>query len=171
MDTEGSSLVALWGFLGTIVGAGASIATSWIVNHNEIKKQQQADSLERIERARSFQRETLLEVQQTIHDLMRSYTRMHIEDMVAFKQNNEWGQVIFSEEVNEGLRATNEKLAVLRVRVSDDEVRESIKKFVDSIVRHHLAKNEKEAESVINEAQDSFKPLIELIGRKLRSLY
>jgi len=162
---------ALWGFLGTIVGAGASIATSWISNRNEITRQQQADSLERIERARAFQRENLLEVQHTIHDMMRFYNRMQHEDSIAFRQSGEWGKVQLSEEVNEGSRATNEKLAVLTVRISDDEVRDALKSFVTRIVKHHVAKTEEEADAIIMDATDAFIPLMELIGKTLRSLY
>jgi len=162
---------ALWGFLGTIVGAGVSIATSCISNRHEIMRQQQADSLERIERARAFQRENLLEVQQTIQDMMRFYTRMQHEDCVAFRQSGEWGKVRLSEEVNEGSRATNAKLAVLTVRIADDEVRDAIKTLVSRIAKHHVAKTEEEAEFIIMDATDAVIPLMERIGKTLRSLY
>ena len=54
---------ALWGFLGTIVGAMVSIATSWINSRNETERQRQANSFERLERARAFQRDNLLNLQ------------------------------------------------------------------------------------------------------------
>jgi hypothetical protein len=162
---------ALWGFLGTIIGAGVSIVTSLISNRHEIIRQQRADSLERIERARIFQRENLLEVQQTIQDMMRYYFCMLHEDRIAFMQSGEWGKVRLSEEVNEGSRATNAKLAMLRVRIADDEVREAIKSLVSRIVKYHVAKTEEEADAIMDEASDSFTPLMERIGETLRSLY
>jgi len=90
---------ALWGFLGALVGASASIATSWLNSRHEMARQHQADSLERIERARAFQRDNLLELQQLLQGMVRFSARAQLEDERAFRQSGEWGKALLSEEV------------------------------------------------------------------------
>lgn len=139
---------ALWGFLGTIVGAGVSIVTSLISNRHETMRQKQADSLERIERARIFQRDNLLELQQTIQDAMRFSARILHEDTTAFKQGGEWGAALLSEEVSEGSRATNARLMALTVRVADDEVRDAVDGLQEMLTNCQFAKSKEQAEIV-----------------------
>lgn len=75
---------ALWAFLGALVGAAASIVTTWLNNTHAISRQRMADSLEREERARGFQRDNLLEVQEALETWIRFCARMLIEDQRAF---------------------------------------------------------------------------------------
>lgn len=162
---------ALWGFLGTLVGAGASIATSWINNRDETVRQQQADSLERIERARAFQRDNLLKLQQTLQDAMRFCARVLHEDRIAFRQSGEWGKALLSEEVSEGSRENNAKLMALTERVANDAVRAAVKSLQARLATYHTARSEAQAESVFNDATDAYLSLTERIGESLRSLY
>jgi hypothetical protein len=90
---------ALWGFLGALVGAGTSIATTWVSNRHEATRQRQADSLERVERARAFQRDNLLELQDTLQNAMRFCGRMLHEDQMAFKRGGKWGKALLGDEV------------------------------------------------------------------------
>ena len=76
-----------WGFLGTIVGtivgASASIITTLITGRYSIKLQKDAISHERNERAREFQRNNLLELQNVLSSHMRLVTRAHLEDIAG----------------------------------------------------------------------------------------
>lgn len=62
---------AAWVFLGTLVGALASIATTSISNWNTFRIQKNIKNEERIERSRTFQRKTILELQEELVDYMR----------------------------------------------------------------------------------------------------
>jgi hypothetical protein len=162
---------ALWGFLGAIIGAGASIATSWISNRHEIMRQMQVDSLERIERARAFQRDNLLELQQTIQDAMRFSARIMHEDAMAFKQSGEWGATLLGEEISEGSRASNARLMALTVRVADDEVRNAISSLRGLLTNCQLAESKEQADIVHKGVVEAYPLLMERIGKALRNLY
>ncbi|OIR19477.1 hypothetical protein GALL_03580 [mine drainage metagenome] len=162
---------ALWGFLGTIIGAGASIATSWISNRHELMRQKQSDSLVRVERARAFQRDNLLELQQTVQDAMRFSARIMHEDSMAFKQSGKWGTTLLGEEVSEGSRAANARLMALTVRVADDEVRDAINNLRNMLTSCQLAKSKEHADIVHKDIAEAYPLLMERIGKTLRSLY
>jgi len=162
---------ALWGFLGALVGAGASIATSWLSSRHELARQQQADSLERIERARAFQRDNLLELQQALQDAVRYSTRAQLEDEQAFRQSGEWGKVRLSDEVSEGSRATNARLMALTELVADDSVRASVKSLCGKLVSHSFAGTREQGEAVLRDATNAFTLVMEQIGTTLRRLY
>ena len=162
---------ALWGFLGTIIGAGASIATSWISNRHEIMRQMQVDSLERIERARAFQRDNLLELQQIIQDAMRFSARIMHEDAMAFKRSGKWGANLLGEEINEGSRAANARLMALTVRVADDEVREAISSMRDMLTNCQSAESKEKADITHRGVAEAYPLLMERIGKTLRNLY
>jgi NTP pyrophosphatase (non-canonical NTP hydrolase) len=134
-------------------------------------RQQQADSLERFERARAFQRNNLLELQQSLQDAMRFSTRAQMEDEQAFRQSGEWGKTRLSEEVSEGARATNARLMALNERVADDSVRASVKSLREKLARHSLAGTREQAEAVLNDAMNVFTLVMEQIGTTLRGLY
>jgi hypothetical protein len=162
---------ALWGFLGTIIGAGASIATSWISNRHELMRQKQSDSLGRVERARGFQRDNLLELQQILQDAMRFSARIMHEDTMAFRQGGKWGTTLLSEEISEGYRATTARLMALTVRVADDEVRDAINNLRDMLASCQFAKSKEQADLVHKGIAEAYPPLMEDIGKTLRSLY
>jgi hypothetical protein len=163
---------ALWGFLGALVGAGASIATSWLSSRHEIARQHQADSLERSERTRAFQRDNLLALQQSLQDAMRFSARAQFEDEQAFRQGGEWGKALLSEEVSEGSRATNARLVALTERVEDDSVRASVKSLREKLARHSIIVGTREqAEALLRDAMEEFTLVMEQVGTTLRRLY
>jgi hypothetical protein len=104
---------ATWGFIGTlagaVIGATASICTTLVSSWNASRLQQNADYLERIERARAFQRDNLLALQDSLQDAMRLAARAHLEDAVAAN----FGKSMLSEEVNQNILLSNRKLSIL----------------------------------------------------------
>ncbi|MBU1425530.1 MAG: hypothetical protein KKH12_03020 [Gammaproteobacteria bacterium] len=164
-----------WGFVGalagTVIGAAASIFTTLITNWNASRLQQNADSLERAERARSFQRDNLLELQVSIQDAMRLVGRAHHEDVVASKKSGGWGESKLSEEVNQNIHLTNTKLSVLSVRVADDDLRSKLELLRRKITKCLFAKSEIEGEALILDALSEFNTFMEQLGKVLRSNY
>lgn len=82
---------AIWGFIGTVVGtvvgASASILTTFINARNSARLQENADTLQRLERAREFQRTNLLELQEALSQHMRLIGRAHLEDVESFRKS------------------------------------------------------------------------------------
>ena len=51
---------AVWGLIGTVVGALASIGTAWLAAHSTSRRELAKLDAERTERMHGFQRQTLL---------------------------------------------------------------------------------------------------------------
>ncbi|MFO1205916.1 MAG: hypothetical protein U1E63_09370 [Burkholderiales bacterium] len=161
---------AVWGLLGTIVGALASIGTTWISGRHAFSLQRQAASEEQMERQRAFQRETLIQLQEAVNDHLRMMTRAHIEDTDAFKKSGNWGRSLLSEEVNDGVRVTGRKVAILVQRIADDALRSSIKSLTTEIAQVIMAKSQVEADGAFTRVYNSGDSAMEHIGTVLRKL-
>lgn len=162
---------AAWGFVGTLVGALASIGTSWIANRNARLLQSAKLQEDRAERAKAFQRETLIALQDSVLDALRLYARAHIELVEATRKSGQWRKAMLSEEVNQGLLAANRRVAVLVERVADESVRAKVRALVSLGSDGVLAQNEHVAEAINMRIATELQPLQEAIGVALRSNY
>ena len=165
-----------WGFIGTlagaIVGASASIATTYITARNSRLLQEGAASLERSERAREFQRNNLIELQDTLFSGMRLIGRSHLEDVESFrKDGNEGRSSMLSEELNQELMMSSRKLAILTERIADQSLRERINALRTEMTDVLMAKTESESFSAIKTASGTFEKTMENIGVVLRGSY
>ena len=165
-----------WGFIGTIVGtivgASASITTTLITGRYSRKLQQDAISHERSERAREFQRNNLLELQEAISSHMRLTTRAHLEYIKSYRDSsNQRKRPLLSDELDQELGLSNRRLTILTERVADDPLRESIKALSTEMFKVMMTKSESE----INEAIQNLAPMcmktMEGLGCALRTSY
>ena len=162
---------AAWGLFGTLVGAASSIGTAWLSHHNTYKIQNAKQADERAERANEFQRETLLELQEAIHDTLRLCSRAHFEDVENFRRTGEWGREKLSEEVNEGIRLSRRRVAILVERISDDSLRSDVKSLMQLSTQEALSRSEREAEIAQQRLFSQVGPVLENLGTVLRSHY
>ena len=162
---------ALWGLLGTIVGAVASIATTWLSGRSSHTLQQDRGREERAQQASSFQRQTLLELQEAIHDALRLVSQAHIEDREAHRATKEWGKNMLSDEVNEGIRLAQRRVAILVERVSDDDLRAKVKALMASTAPLLLARNEQESHYYLGKTTTDAETVFEGLGTVLRRHY
>lgn len=84
---------AVWGLIGTLIGALASIGTTWITARNASTLPITIAERARDEQNRTFQRETLLELQMTVSDILRLVSRAHFQDRMAFRSGIAWGEI------------------------------------------------------------------------------
>jgi hypothetical protein len=162
---------AVWGLIGTIVGALASIGTTWLSGRHSLALQEQATSLDRVEQARAFQRQNLLELQDALHDALRLVGRAHFEDLASFSKGGEWGRSLLSEEVDEGFRIAQRKVLILIERVADDDLRSRLKKTMQSTGNVMFAQNQPESVAALKAVSGMTQDTLEQIGRVLRALY
>lgn len=162
---------ALWVFLGTLVGAASSILTSWIATRNESARQAQADSLERAERGRAFQRGTLLELQEQLQVSMRNLGSMFASDLQLSRERGEWCREPYTEDLNLRAQNTTARINVLTERVADDQIREAVHAFRTAVKPYVLTPSEAEAHACMRDGMVHFNLLMEEIGRVLRTLY
>jgi hypothetical protein len=155
---------ALWGFIGTlvgvIVGAAASIGTTIISARNAKDLQSQSDALLRVERSRDFQRTNLLALQ------------AHMEDTRAFQADpNPAKRPMLSDALDEEISKAARKLAILIERVSNDELREQLKKMRVPVFAMLDARTRTESEAYLHTAMVSYEKAAEAMGAGLRSYY
>lgn len=167
---------AIWGFIGTVVGAvvgaSASIFTTFITARNSAHLQENADTLQRLERAREFQRTNLLELQEALSQEMRLIGRAHLEDLESFrKSENDGRSNLLSEELNQELMLSRRKVAILTERVSDDILRDNLKALRQNMSNVLMAKSENESRIMIKEAGNSFEQFMQQLGLVLRINY
>lgn len=166
---------ASWGFIGaiagTVVGAAASICTTILNGRNASELQKHADALERTERARAFQRDNLLELQEAVMTSMRFMNSAHHEDMLADKKGVEWGKSMLSDEVNQGAMMANGRLVILTERVANEELRENLKKLRLAITSCMLSRSKQESLDELNRATSEFESVMEKLGIVLRTYY
>lgn len=161
----------MWGLLGTIVGAAASIATAWLAARSSRELERAKSREEQVEQARAFQRHTLLDLQEAVHDVLRLVSRAHHEDLLAHRAGTEWSKIMLSEEVNEGVRVALRRVFILIERVSDESLRASVKHLTGSASDVLYAHSEQEARSRLYKTTNDAWPLFEEIGTVLRRYY
>jgi hypothetical protein len=162
---------AAWGLIGTLVGALASIGTTWLSSWNSHRLQEKKTKEERLERANAFQRETLIDLQDAIHNSLRLMTRAHIEDQKAHRQGSKWGTNLLGSELNEEIRLGNRRVAILVERVTDDALRTEVKALMSTASELALARSEADAKAASNGLTFKGATVLEQIGSVLRRHY
>jgi len=160
---------AAWGLIGTAVGALSSIGTNWLSNRTTYRIASAKQAAERQERAREFQRQTLLDLQQAIHDSMRLVMRAHVEDCRRYRDTQAWGREQISEEVNEGLRLSRSKVAILVERLQNDELRLAVKSLIYDSGKTALAESKHAAELHLNDLTSQVTSVLERVGAEFRA--
>jgi hypothetical protein len=166
---------ATWGFVGTLagafVGAAASIIATLLASQNATRLQRDADSLERLERARLFQRQNLLDVQDVLQDALRLMARANLEDQARFRREGTWATGLLSPEVNENMLLANRRLTALIERVANDSLRSELKDVHQKLNRPLYVSSAREAEALVHDASTTSFKVMEHLGEVLRTYY
>ncbi|MEX2411736.1 MAG: hypothetical protein WD607_10290 [Candidatus Paceibacterota bacterium] len=166
---------ATWGLIGTlfgaIIGAGASIITSVITSQNQVQLQKNRASLVRKERARAFQRETLLEIQDALNDLLRQNGQAYLIHRKNYKSEGKWGQSYLPDDLDENIRLANSKFVALVERISDDSLRSDLKELRSNLNRMLFAMSAEEAQDIFHNTGNSAIHVMEKLGVVLRNQY
>jgi hypothetical protein len=162
---------AAWGLVGTLVGAAASIGTSWIANTFSFRMHSDKQQEERREKAKEFQRTTLLDLQEALHDAVRMHARAHHEYYMAFKTGAHWGRFRLSGEVDKGNQISARKVSILIERVENEKVRREVKNLTAMLAMQPLIEDRDVAEGQQFEIADLFLQLQKDLGTVLRSYY
>lgn len=162
---------AIWGLIGTVVGALASIGSTWLSNFSAHKLQKSIAKADHIERAHAFQRETLLSLQDAFHDMLRLIARAYIHDRQAHADGSEWGRGNLPDELSEDLRLAQRKMAILVERVSDNLLRNAVKATMENTAGVLFAKSLAEAKQRFSTVSSEANRNLEQLGGVLRSHY
>ncbi|SMH66515.1 conserved protein of unknown function [Acidithiobacillus ferrivorans] len=141
--------------MGTVVGAAVSISTVVIASKNATSLQSTAAILERKEKSRAFQRDTLLELQHAVQD----------------RSSGSWGRNLLGEELNNRVHLAGIRTLLLTERVADDGLRDHIKSLRNLLAKVQIETDSAIAKSAYLTAINMGILIMEHIGRLLRSLY
>jgi len=133
--------------------------------HDDKQKQ------ERIERAKEFQRTTLLDLQDALYDAVRMCGRAYYEDFVAYKSGTAWGKGRLTEELSAGLLASNRRVSILIERIEHAELRSEVKSLTAQMSALTMQTEKEDADCMKIEMAQKFDVLVEKIGSVLRSYY
>jgi len=162
---------AIWAFLGTLLGAAASIATSWFAARSAQRLDGSKADRDRREKFNQFQRETLLELFDQIHQYLRFHTQAHFQDEKAFRKSGSWGTEEIPEDVNEGLTTCRRRISILSHRLSKQDLRQQIAKLISITCESDSCKSAELAEQIMRESTELFAQLNEDLGSELRRSY
>ena len=112
-------LEAVTALAGAIIGYALRIAEGWL-------QERRAAGRDREARRREFQRDTLIELQDVMADVVRAVGAAHHEDSTAFKKTGKWGETLLSKEVDDLDFQSRRRMGILRERVLDDELRQAV---------------------------------------------
>ncbi|ABS09500.1 conserved hypothetical protein [Shewanella baltica OS185] len=159
-----------WGFIGTIIGAATSISTTSITNWNTFRITENAKVQDREERARGFQRETLLELQVEIRKYILACSRAYRSSMKIYDLTCEWQEYI-PENLDEKLFELNSKTSILIQRVANDALRSKLTELQTAAINCNRSKNECEARAHYVTYSGIYESVHEKLGQELRNLY
>lgn len=162
---------AIWGFIGTIVGATASLLATYLTNKHSAKLSSEARSEERTEKFREFQRETLLELQMALNDVARTTFLIHLEDSKGYVSGVDWGKVLVSDQLAEEDRIARRRVSMYVERVADDSVRGAVKTMMAEVGFIMRATSKAEADQALANVTSGSVKLNELVGKVLRDTY
>lgn len=157
--------------LGALVGALASGGTAWLTTTATRRSQEAQAERERAATFNAFQRTTLLDLQEALHDLVRMLARAHAEQRGALHRNVHWDAFAYSVEVSEGLRLASARLALLVERVASDDLRKSVKTFTAGAALRATARSYEAAEHEFFDTVADVPRLQEPVGAALRRTY
>lgn len=166
---------SIWGFIGVIVGAiigaSASIVTTILSSNNAVRLQQNSDSQERMERARAFQRETLITIQDCFNDTLHLMMKIYLTDVDANNKGAVWRKSPLNKDIDEKYRDINRNLLILSERIADDSLREELSFLQTKILKAYLVPSREEAETLVMSVCSQSDPFLKHVGNVLRSLY
>jgi hypothetical protein len=122
------------------------------------------------ERRASFQRETLLNLQDAVVKLSRAAGRIHHLDVMEQRKNGTWGGNLLPEDLNDEAHHANVALMVLTARIRDDHIREMVQTFRNYAGRVGISRTEQAEKEALARMVEVLEPLHQRIGEILRKL-
>jgi|GEM_PF-1355023 len=165
---------ALWGFIGTLVGALASIGTTYL--NNREKSKARIEELERKELMDNiiFQRETLLELQTALrkHHSFSLKLFVTINDFYDDDGNLKSDRESLYDKYYSDLLELNNSVSILKDRIFDKDLREKIHAcLLAYLTAFKITEDKSEFEDLSSDAIMSFNFARDSIGESLRNLY
>ncbi len=156
------------------IGYAAGWLSEWLQHRRASQRERDArldarqDQLR--ERRATFQRQTLLDLQESLLQLVRSAAVMHHQDVMAYRKTGNWQKQLYDNEISEDFRLAHARTTMLSVRVRDDTVRDLVNTLKSHATNSGMCATQKDSELHIWEMTTTYENLNHHIGEILRSL-
>lgn len=161
---------AIWGLIGTIIGAFTSIGTTLLTNWNTSKIKETEKKEERKDLANAFQRDTILNTQDELANYMRLVSVAYQEKLNSYLDGRPW-VISVSENLDEKIRVSKMNISILIERITDEDLRKDLKKLKKIVTDSLLATSFEKAQESHYEAIIFSYECSEKLGEVLRSSY
>lgn len=160
---------AIWGIIGAVIGASASIITTILTNNSSNNFQLKIEKLKREDIARQFQRQNLLSIQEKFYMLYRLVGKVHIHDTSNFEKTGEWRNQNLELSLDKELTDSLREISYLIERVGNDELRMKLSEIKTLLADVCIAKSIQEQQSLLQKSSNDFKIVMEKTGKDLRN--
>jgi hypothetical protein len=157
-----------------LIGFATKSVSDWFEHRRSIRREREArEALRRdqfFERRTSFQRQTLLDLQDASMQLVRSVGAIHHQDKMIYASTNQWGKQRVGDDLSETNRLAQARTGMLGPRVRDGTVRELVSKLKThsvEVLRSETLEDSERADLALIIIHDK---LNERIGEVLRNL-
>lgn len=157
-----------------VLGYVGRSVSEWVQDRRTVTREREArDSSRRerlLERREKFQEETLLNLQESLCQLMRGAGAAHHQDVMAYKQSGKWLKQLLPPDLDEMLRDAQARTSMLMVRAQDDRLRELVEGLKKLEVGVTLARTPSESEGALKSMGELYEECNFRIGELLRGL-
>jgi hypothetical protein len=175
MNALDSTATAGWfPVLTFLLGFAAKFVSDFVQRKHELERDRETRRETRrdqlAQQRRSFQRETLLALQESVNDMMRATHEAHHKDEMAFRSTGKWQKQLLSEELNERYSLTVRRTAILGVRVRDSLLRELCEKIRALSAQTIMSPDRDTSNAASNTMIPMFEDIQQRVGALLRTL-
>jgi hypothetical protein len=128
-----------------------------------------ARSESRTDRRRDFQRQSLLDLQDAICEMVADVRQVYLEEAAQMLGGREWSKVAASVETSTKTMNSRDRVIKLRARIRDDQTHKLTGDVLVAIARLLAATSDEVAKKTLSEVEDSLRIACERIGATLRT--
>lgn len=157
-----------------LLGYATKTINDWIHHRRVSEREREARRSLRqdqiFERRVAFQRQTLLELQEAVMELIRCAGAMHHLDEMEHRRTGRWHKQLYEEDLSEQARLANARTTLFAVRVRDDSVRDLVTEMKSHVTASVFSRSPEEGQQELNLMVKTFETLNHRIGEVLREL-
>jgi hypothetical protein len=173
-DSVTSTSVSWFPVFTLLLGYITKSISDWLQHQRTGEREREAREAARreqlFERRSTFQRQTLLDLQEALMQLARTIGEMNSRDNVTYRDTGKWQRQLYGADLAEGNRLANARTAMLGVRVRDDSVRDLLQQFKDHCTAVTMSASQADCERSLRSMSAVFVTLNQRIGEVLGKL-
>jgi hypothetical protein len=157
-----------------LIGYGTRSLSDWLQHRRSVERERDAREATRrdrlFERRSTFQRDTLLALQEATMRLARATGAIHHQDTMSFRSTGIWQRQLLPDDLNEGFRLAQVETSTLAARVRDDATRELVARFRKLCADSVISVSQAQGDGLMTNMSPMLDDLNQRIGELLRTL-